>query len=107
MGVSRQGENRSQEPIERQQPRGTEHDFRRDRPPARFEDAFADRGGANDALAALHVLADKMRDGIEPFGFPGQDTSPHLVALVGSDFAFEGTLDRAQPDREATLAEVE
>ena len=48
-----------------------------------------------------------MRDGVEPLGFPGQDARPHLVALVGSDFAFEGTFDGAQFDCEAAFAEAE
>ena len=84
-----------------------EHVLGQDRAAARFEDAFADGGGANDALVAFGVLADKVRDGVEPLGVPGEDSRPHLVALVGSYFAFEATLDPAQLDGETALAQVD
>ena len=86
-----------------------EQDFRRDCPAARLEDALANSRGAHDAsvVAVLGIAADKVRDGVEPFGFPGQDARPHLVALVGADFALEGTFDGAQFDGEAAFAVVE
>lgn len=86
-----------------------EQDFRRNCPAAGFEDTLADSRGANDAsiVAVFGISADKVRDGVEPFGFPCQDARPHLVALVGSDFAFEGTFDGAQFDCEAIFADAE
>lgn len=83
-----------------------EQDLRRDSPPARLEDALADRRGAHDArtVAVLGVAADKVRDGVEPFGFPREDAGPHLVALVGADFALEGAFDGAEFDGEGAFA---
>ena len=44
-----------------------------------------------------------MSDGVEPFGVPRQYPGPHLVALVGSDFAFEGTGHGAEFDGEGII----
>ena len=87
--------------VERQEPRGAEHGFRGDCAAAGFEDALADGGGADNVLGAGGVAADKVRDGVEPFGFPGQDPGPHFEALVGPDLPFEGTPDGAEFDGEA------
>lgn len=48
-----------------------------------------------------------MRDGVEPLGVPGQDPGPHLVALVGFDFALERARDAAELDGEAFLPHAE
>lgn len=95
--------------VTRQQPRGPQHHFGRNGSPARFEHALAHRGGADDAVAvfALRVLADEMGDSVEPFRVPGQDPGPHLVALVGFDFALERARDAAELDGEALLSHAE
>ena len=48
-----------------------------------------------------------MRDGVEPFSIPREDAGPHLVALVGSDLAFERAGDGAEFDGEGAGAAVE
>ena len=107
--MHRQGQERSGKHIQRNQPRGMEQDFRRDSPTARLKHALADRRRADDARAVAipGVPADEMRDGVEPLGVPGEDAGPHLVALVGADFALEGTFDGAEFDGEAGFADGE
>ena len=41
-----------------------------------------------------------MRDGVEPLGVPSQNAGPHLIALVGADFALEGAFDGGEFDGE-------
>ena len=81
-------------------------DFRRDSPTALLKHALADGRSAHDTrlVAVLGVSADEMRDSVEPLGVPGEDAGPHLVALVGSDFALEGTFDGGEFDGEAGFA---
>lgn len=81
--------------------------------PARLEHAFADRGGANDAsflgiakCVFLFAQCGEMCNGVEPFVVPGEDSGPHLVALIGFDFAFEATIDSAEPDGEAAFLQL-
>ena len=86
-----------------------EQDFWGDSPTARLKDALADSRSADDAraVAVRGVSADEMGDGVEPFGVPSQDAGPHLVALVGADFALEGAFDGGEFDGEAGFADGE
>ena len=83
-----------------------EQDFWRDSPTPRLKDALANSRSTHNArtVAVLGVAADKVRDCVEPFGFPSEDAGPHFVALVGADFALEGTFDGAEFDGEGAFA---
>jgi len=89
-----------------QKSRGLKHRLGSNRQPPFLEHAFAKRRCDNgiffpvellqlagDAILARVegecarldlVLAYKMCDKVEPFSIPGQDSSPHLVLLIGS-----------------------
>ena len=76
--------------------------LRRDRPAPRLKHTLTNRRRAH-YTRSVAVPSDEMRNSVEPLSIPGQDAGPHLVALVGPDFALEGAFDGGEFDGEAAF----